>query len=182
MNTKTATEVKGHYEPLPTQIITIDSKKYAYNFERLNFAQVMMAEERTQLRMDRRNYLEDNPQVLERDNDPDYISQMAAILFVPMEGKKILAFDKDEIQSVQTAIENAPAKNFTVVEAVITDFFTRRGKRGIALEMLGKNRSAKKTLQLMAQIASSTKFLKPNSSSIRENSAVELASESLERL
>ena len=160
----------GEYIPLPEQIILVNSQKFGYLFDRLTFAQVTMAEERARLNLERRNYLEENVQILNREIDPEYLVDMAAILFVPIENKKWQVYDRIAHSSTVEEMLKMPGKHITSVEAVITDFFTLRGKRAIASETLGKNRQVKMMLKWLTSYAKPTS---ENASLIAANSVAE---------
>lgn len=160
----------GEYIPLPEQIILVNSQKFGYLFDRLTFAQVTMAEERARLRLERQNFLEDNLQILNREIDPEYLVDMAAILFVPIEGKKWQVYDRISHGSTVEEMLKMPGKFITTVEAAIMDFFTLRGKRSIASETLGKNRQA---MMMIKRLGSLAKPISGNDSSMTANSTAE---------
>lgn len=167
---KKTEEKSGEYAPLPEQIILINSQKWGYLFDRLTFAQVTLAEERARLRLERQNYLEDNPQILNREIDPEYLVDMAAILFVPIENKKWQVYDRIAHGSTVEEMLKMPGKHITTVEAAIVDFFTLRGKRSIASESLGKNRQA---MAMIKRLGSLAKPISGNDSLTAANSTAE---------
>lgn len=171
------TQQSEYYEPLPAQVVTIKSKKYGYEFSRLIFLQAMLAEERAQLKMDRLDYLQDNPAAGEAYADMDYRLDMASILFVPVEGKRFQEFNESARSEVRDAFAKAPIEAYQIVIGAITDFFTQRGSRNIASRTLLKQGSLKTLLKLSQLMASTKQSLSETASMKEANLAGESASE-----
>lgn len=169
-----ATETKQYYEPLPEQVIIAESKKYGYNFSKITFAQGVLAQERAQLRNDRMEFLNGNSQILVKDGDPDYLIDMAGILFVPLEGKKFQQFDRELRNDTGIAIGNSSVKNIAIIENVIKDFFWLIGKRSVGYESLMEDKRIAGSIRQIRTLATSlTSSSSENSSLIQTNSTEE---------
>lgn len=179
MEAKTASETKGHYDPLPAQIITVDGKKYGYEFDKLSFAQAMLAQERAILRIDRIEYLSNNKMILERECDPDYLKDMAGILFVPIEGRKFAPFDKDSKDEVADIIANkGNASTILIIENCINDFFRRIGRRSIGYESLWEEKKLSMSIRQMRNMMGSLNpSTKESNYSTQTNSSVDIQSD-----
>lgn len=142
------------YKPLPPLKIVINKTKYVYQFDKLTFLQVMLAEERAVLKNDRIDYISANPGVATQETaDAFYVAELAAILFAPSDNGQV-KFTEDNIDKVKEEFLNSDGGNFDIVEQVITDFFTRRGKRNLASKTLRKYRGVTNLLKLV-QLATS---------------------------
>jgi hypothetical protein len=149
-----ASDSADDYKPLPAIKLIINKVKYVYQFDKLTFMQVMLAEERAVLKNDRMDYISANPGIATQETaDALYVADLASILFAPSEDGQI-KFNEDNRDKVKEEFLNSDGSNFNIVEQVIMDFFIRRGNRSIASKTLRKYRGVMSTLKLL-QLATS---------------------------
>jgi len=153
---QTASDAKRHYDALPTQYIRLNDKLYCYNYTKLKFVQIMLCEEKANLKKIRLDAFSENLNVADSDMDLDYIAELVSMLFVPAPDKKPLIFSRDKMKETKKDFEASdnPVEYEKVIRC-LRDFFTLRGKRAIVsatLTMLGS--SDRMITRMMAQAAS----------------------------
>ena len=133
--------------------------------------QVMLAEERLELNAHRRNYLQDNPQILKQGIDSDYLIDIAAAIFVPIENKKWKPFERGDEEEMKKILETAPVANFDCIREAISDFFIHRGKREYIstivfgdsmLQQMTNNAKLAQVIGKLSLLKSAISFQSPN--------------------
>lgn len=145
-----------YYEPIPKQVIekiitNADGekvvKKYGYLFEKLTLEQATAAEERTTLRLQRIDAMTKPQTALTQNGDEDYFTDMAGILFTPLDKDGAITIWVKELKGdVADELKTATADDLKKVEEAINDFFTRRENRAKYLEANGSARESRRFL------------------------------------
>lgn len=155
------------YEPLPLQQFEIGDKKYNYEFERLTFEQVMLAEELANYKQEQ---LSDNPDSyykVEKSGMDRYKLKLAALLLSP-EGKPWSSSILMDTESDLAKIPNDGSVER--LEQCLVDFLNRRGKRMLASETVMRDGSL---TQMFTMLAKAGNAMLSNQPSVTADSTTE---------
>lgn len=159
----TASEAKKYYDPLPTQYIKFNSNIYCYNFSKLKNIQMMLAEEKAQLKKMRLDAFSENTHIPDTQMDMEYVAELVSILFVPAPNKKPKVFSRESMKTTKNDFLDDDSGSFDKAERCLRDFFTRRGKRLIVSTTLMRNGGSDRMISRMMERAASTFSKSPSS-------------------
>ena len=170
---KTASEIKGHYDPMPLTIIKVGEKEYGYDFKSLAFLQMCHAQELAQWKKDQVENMPKDYRTIEQSGSNEYVLRLASILFTPCIEGEPMKFKRNMPEATRLAFEDITNKDdVQLIERCLIDFFTLRGQRRLASATLSRNGSS--FTQVMNMLGPMAQLLTPslnkNDSSIPESS------------